>query len=101
MRETVTAKAADYAASDNVFENFEIASDIAGITVDQQFLSLIGTKVARLRNLINGGQAANFESIEDSFIDLANYAALAAAYRRQSLPTAWGVLVDGSYGGTE
>ena len=81
MQEIATRKAEDYAEVDNVFSNFEFTADIAGVDVDTVFMVMLGTKMARLRELHSGG-APNFESIEDTLMDLANYAALSVAYTR-------------------
>ena len=82
MQEVVESKAHDYAKNDNVFSNFEFAADVAGVTVEQEFAVMIGTKVARLRELL-GGKTPNNESIDDTLLDLSNYAALCIAWRRQ------------------
>lgn len=82
MQEIVESKAHDYAKAENVFSNFEFAADVAGVSVVQEFMVMIGTKVARLRE-IGGGKAPNNESFEDSLLDLANYAALCVAWMRQ------------------
>lgn len=75
--EIITSKQEDYAnvnSNDNedVLSNFKTAGANVGITTEQQMLSLIATKVARLGNLFKG-KIPNNESIEDSIIDLANY----------------------------
>jgi hypothetical protein len=77
----VQGKAHDYAEDDNVFSNFEQAAVAAGVTVEQVFLVLIGVKVARLTQLIANTKSANFESIDDTILDLMNYAGLLKAYR--------------------
>lgn len=82
MEQVVTSKAHDYAKDDNVFSNFEFAAEVAGISVEQEFAVMIATKVARLRELL-GGKVPNNESIDDTLLDLANYAALCLAWRRQ------------------
>lgn len=82
LEELVESKAHDYAQDENVFSNFEFAADVAGVTVVQEFMVMIGTKVARLRE-IGKGKAPNNESFEDSAKDLANYAALMVAWMRQ------------------
>ena len=82
MQEIVESKAHDYAKDTNVFSNFEFAADVANVTVTQEFMVMIGTKVARLRE-IGSGKAPNNESFEDSLLDLANYAALCVAYMRE------------------
>ena len=83
----VDSKAEDYADFDNVFSNFEGAAKIAGTTVEQVFMMLIGVKTERLRQLYSG-KAPNHESVDDTLKDLANYSALLIAYRRQSNPYA-------------
>lgn len=80
MRETVTSKANDYADDDDVYSNFGGAAYLAGVTVEQAFMVLIGVKVERLRQLMSG-KIANHESIDDTLLDLANYAALLAGWR--------------------
>lgn len=81
MEETVRSKAQDYADMGNVFSNFEGSAKLSNVSVEQTFQVLIGVKVERLRQLTSGKEA-NHESIEDTLIDLANYAALWLAYRR-------------------
>ncbi len=75
MRDTVKSKANDYADDENVYSNFENAARMANVTVDQVFMTLIGIKVERLRQLMEG-TVPNHEAIDDTRIDLANYAAL-------------------------
>ena len=60
------------------FQNFErVASVVSWFKdpQDQVFVSLLMTKVARLAALLDK-KKPNHESIEDTFIDLANYSAL-------------------------
>jgi hypothetical protein len=47
---------------------------------------IIWAKILRARSLIEGGQAANFESLEDTYKDLINYASFAVAYLRGKVP---------------
>ena len=82
MRATVESKANDYADDSNVYSNFEGAAFLAGITVDEVFMTLIGVKVERLRQLM-AGKEPNHEAIDDTRIDLANYAALWQGYVEQ------------------
>ena len=82
MRATVESKAGDYADDGNVYSNFEGAAHVAGITVDQVFMTLIGVKVERLRQLMSGKEP-NHEAIDDTRIDLANYAALWQGYAEE------------------
>lgn len=74
MKSVLDSKSADYANND-VLSNFKLAGNICGITPEQQCLSLIATKVARLGVLLESGDPKN-ESIEDSILDLTNYSFL-------------------------
>jgi len=67
-------KGDDYANTDRL-SNFKDAGKITGISTQQHCLALIATKVARLGNLYKG-VIPNNESIQDSILDLFNYAAL-------------------------
>jgi hypothetical protein len=78
-------KNSDYAQDGNPYSNFEQAADVArGFSgVDAVFASLIGVKLARLRELTSAGKTPNNESIADTRTDLAMYAALWASYYRE------------------
>jgi hypothetical protein len=79
QRKLLTKKGNDYAGED-VLSNFRLA----GMTVNQNTrhpdaincLNLIGTKVARLGQLLSSSSDVQNESIQDSVIDLANYTVL-------------------------
>ena len=73
MEKTLFSKGDDYANEDRL-SNFKLAGAIAGGDARTNCLNLIATKVARLGVLINTDP--NNESIEDSVLDLANYAVL-------------------------
>ena len=75
IRSIQVSKSHDYANID-VLSNFKMAGEICGIGAEKQVLSLIATKVARLGVLLGSTDNPNHESIEDSMIDLANYAIL-------------------------
>jgi hypothetical protein len=76
------SKNADYASEGDPLSNFKEAAEVTrGFTgVDAVFASLIGVKLARLRELTAAGKRPNHESIEDTRTDLAMYAALWASY---------------------
>ena len=76
------SKNADYAADGDPLSNFRQAGAVAeGFTgADAVFASLIGVKLARLRELTANKKTPNHESIADTRIDLAMYAALWASY---------------------
>jgi len=75
MRGILIKKGDDYANEDRL-SNFKLAGNIAGGDAAINCLNLIATKVARLGNLLSSGKVAQNESIDDSVIDLANYAVL-------------------------
>jgi len=68
-------KGNDYANEDRL-SNFKLAGSIAGGNAATNCLNMIATKVARLGNLLTSDKIPVNESINDSVIDLANYAVL-------------------------
>lgn len=85
MQATHDRKNADYAQDGNPYSNFEYAAEVAGTTVDTVFRVLLGVKLARLDELLKGKTPRN-ESVEDSKLDLAVYAALWASYELDLTP---------------
>ena len=82
--EIISSKQEDYCDTEEcVLGNFKTAGANAGISTEQQILSLIATKVARLGNLFKG-KIPNNESIEDSIIDMANYCFLLYCTRNEA-----------------
>lgn len=79
MREIHARKNADYSHG-SPYSNFEEAAIASGTTVSQVFRTLIGIKLARLTALEKQGTAPQNESIQDTYLDLAVYAALMASY---------------------
>lgn len=75
MRTILLSKGDDYANEDRL-SNFKLAGQIAGLNASLNCLSLIATKVARLGVLLNSSKTPNNESIQDSVLDLGNYAML-------------------------
>ena len=75
MRTIMFRKGNDYANADRL-SNFKLAGTICGLDAERNCLSLIATKVARLGVLLGSTGEPNNESIEDSILDLANYAVL-------------------------
>lgn len=69
-------KGGDYSVESDRLSNFKYAGTICGLTAEQNCLSLIATKVARLGVLLRAGKAPNNESVEDSVDDLINYGIL-------------------------
>lgn len=75
MKQILLNKGNDYANNDRL-SNFKFAGTICGLSAEINCLSLIATKVARLGVLFNSDKSPDNESINDSVIDLANYAVL-------------------------
>lgn len=77
MKGILLKKGGDYATSADKLSNFKLAGTICGLTAEQNCLSLIATKVARLGVLLaDTTKKPNNESIQDSILDLANYSVL-------------------------
>lgn len=83
LKETLIKKGGDYANTD-CLSNFKLAGSICGLTAEQNCLSLIATKVARLGVLLASGDSPNNESIEDSILDLNGYAFLLSCIRKDT-----------------
>lgn len=89
MEEIHVKKNEDYSSDSNPFSNFDCSE--YGLRLfpsprDGSFAWPIFTKLARLSNLLGSGKLPNNESIEDTFIDIANYILLWRAdyLRRQA-----------------
>lgn len=74
IRSIQSSKGDDYANSDRL-SNFKLAGSICGLSAEQNCLSLIATKVARLGVLMKTNNPKH-ESIEDSVDDLISYSIL-------------------------
>ena len=89
MRDTHDRKNADYASGDNPYSNFEEAAHSAGCSVDMVFAVLIGIKQARIKELTTKDKTPNNESLQDSRLDMAVYAALRASYFAEPYSDGW------------
>lgn len=92
MKEVHIKKNEDYADPTNPFSNFDVQAYIIGLFKnerDKAFAGMIAVKLARLATLLNSDKPPNNESIEDTFIDMANYDLLWRSdfIRRESKPT--------------
>jgi len=73
------AKSHDYATDDNPYSNFDFAKIVlAGFKNphDQPYVTMVSVKLARLSELLGRGKTPKHESVEDTFLDLANYVVL-------------------------
>lgn len=79
QKKILSRKGNDYAGED-LLSNFRLAGMIVNQRAEcpdaMNCLNLIGTKVARLGQLLSSNKNTQNESIQDSVIDLANYAVL-------------------------
>lgn len=76
MKKVLISKGDDYAGSEDRLRNFKDAAMMAGVSPVEGALYMIGTKVARIRNLVQSDGVVNNEPLRDSVMDLANYAVL-------------------------
>ena len=77
MAELLLSKGNDYSNVD-CLSNFKSTAGITQTFPESTVLTMIAIKVARLGVLINTGKTPKNEAIEDTVIDLANYAFLLA-----------------------
>jgi hypothetical protein len=78
------SKRHDYANPVNIFDNFEVNAQMMGLPGydrKEDCFSMVTRKVSRIRNL--RGRDAQHESVVDSYLDLAVYAALLYAMAKQ------------------
>jgi len=80
MGEVHDRKNHDYTHGGNPYSNFEEAAATAGCSVDTVFAVLMGVKLSRLNALTREAKEPNHESLKDTRLDLAVYAALWASY---------------------
>jgi len=93
MKEIHESKSHDYAKDNDPFSNFKRSAEIAAVSPNIVFQVMIGIKIARLEELLRGKEPKN-ESIEDSFIDLANYCVLWGAFYKGKEEISWGTVPD-------
>lgn len=80
---TSKRKNADYAGDDDPFANFRLVEKLGICSVETGILVRMTDKMARITNLLKEGKVNQVkdESVDDTLIDLANYAVILAAYR--------------------
>ena len=76
----IIKKSSDYAKSDNPFSTFEMAK-LLGMNVENGIVLRMGDKLSRIANLLKKDKImVKDESIEDTLIDLMNYANILLVY---------------------
>lgn len=81
MKRIHDLKNQDYSDDDNPYSNFEGVAALVGISTETGFHVQLANKMERLRQL-RSGKTPNFEAIDDTILDIANYAALWGSYRQ-------------------
>lgn len=91
MKKLLVDKAADYTDGSDQFSNFTKTGQMTGLGPEASFKVLIATKVARIMELTASGKHPKNESVNDTLLDLANYAALWLAWRirQESFDPKW------------
>lgn len=84
MQKLLLSKAADYTDGSDQFSNFSKTGQMTGLGPEGSFKVLVATKVVRIMELTGSGRDPRNESVEDTLLDLANYAALWLAWRRRN-----------------
>lgn len=76
-RELMKRKAQAYNhGSSNPVESLSLSASLLGISVESLILSRVVDKVSRLASMMRSGNSPDFESVEDTCIDLLNYTGL-------------------------
>lgn len=72
-------KNADYATETDPWQNFRFAK-LVGVDVEKAILVRMSDKLARISNILGKEAKVKDESIVDTLVDLANYAAILKVY---------------------
>jgi hypothetical protein len=82
MLEITRAKNSDYTGdTSRPFKNFEMVETMGFATTEQGFLTRLTDKMMRVSSFVkNGTLKVNDEKVEDTLLDMANYALLFICY---------------------
>lgn len=79
----VIKKTQDYATIDDPYRNFRMSESV-GVSLEKGILVRMCDKLSRLGNLVeNGDPSVKSESIEDTLIDVMNYANIMLCYLQE------------------
>ncbi len=78
--EIAKIKNADYTGERDAFYNFELVEQVLGVPTEKGLLVRMLDKISRLNTLLDREAEVKDEKIEDTLLDLCNYAALLKAY---------------------
>ena len=74
----------DYAKSTDMFSNFRKVADISNQSISKVFMVFMAVKIARLGELTTE-KTPNNESVEDTLLDLSNYADLFNIFLKENI----------------
>lgn len=77
--ELIKLKNNDYGGPVDPFKNFHL-SEMIGVPIERAILVRISDKLARISNILDIKASVKNETIEDTLLDLINYAAILKAY---------------------
>lgn len=83
----ISRKNQDYAASEDVFRNFN-SSLVVRVPVERAILVRLMDKITRISNLLDHPPAVSGEALEDSIDDAIGYLAILRAHRELTPPPA-------------
>jgi hypothetical protein len=80
MEEIMTAKNHDYSGETDPFKNFKMVEHLGISSVEQGLLVRMTDKMSRVSNLLGKECKVLDEKVEDTLLDLANYAVILKCY---------------------
>ncbi len=82
LKQITAVKNADYTGSSSTpFHNFQLTEYLGNCTTEQGLIVRLSDKLARITSLVvTGKQHVKDESIEDTLLDMANYAIITTCY---------------------
>lgn len=80
MEEIMLAKNHDYSGDVNPFRNFEMVEHLGITSVENGILVRMTDKITRISNLLGKEGKVLDEKVEDTLLDLANYAVILKCY---------------------
>lgn len=83
MLDILARKGEDYSGHASTWQNFIVTGLAVKKPAPAIMIMLIGLKLGRLVSLVEDDRVPNFESIDDTCIDAANYCVLLAAWFRK------------------
>lgn len=81
MHQIMLRKTHDYSGTEEPFSNFQVVEKIGICSTEQGFLTRMMDKISRISNFVQQGELkVKDESVEDTLMDLSNYALLMLLY---------------------